>query len=324
MVGRGQRPESCRAYLQTLRTSDFLAPNLYGSGRGALTDSDRADDGVVSMHRICLAAALILSGSMSGLAQEPRRTPVLTEDAWSGPYVGVIAGAASGRGVTQSVVGCAANGFLCDPTHYPENGAALSAAAGGSTSRTTFTAGVLVGFNWRLGTFVYGLEADASALQLSATHGGSRSSLNLGLTNAGPAPVIATISSSAQIDGLATLRARAGYLVSPSLLVYATGGLALTKLTVSNAYTDDWQFNGGAIGGSRSSARAIGAAFGGGLEWSVARNWTLKAEYLHVNFGSHSTSGLVSVVQIPAARNTFDSSGKIRADLFRLGSTFSF
>ncbi|MDB5651596.1 MAG: porin family protein [Hyphomicrobiales bacterium] len=181
-----------------------------------MTDSDRADDGVVSMHRICLAAALILSGSMSGLAQEPRRTPVLTEDAWSGPYVGVIAGAASGRGVTQSVVGCAANGFLCDPTHYPENGAALSAAAGGSTSRTTFTAGVLVGFNWRLGTFVYGLEADASALHLSATHGGSRSSLNLGLTNPGPAPVIATISSSAQIDGVATLRARAGYLVSPS------------------------------------------------------------------------------------------------------------
>ncbi|MDB5643655.1 MAG: porin family protein [Hyphomicrobiales bacterium] len=274
------------------------------------------------MKRTCIAAALSLSASMPGLAQDHLRTPV--SEAWSGPYVGVVAGAASGRGATQSVVGCGVNGFLCDPVHYPENGAALGAAASGSSLHTSATAGVLAGYNWRSGLFVYGAEADASALHLSSNHGGSRSSLNLGLTNPGPVPVIATIGSSAKIDGLATLRARAGYLVAPSLLVYATGGVALTKLTVTNGYTDDWQFNGGAVGGSRSSARVFGAAFGAGLEWNVARSWTLRAEYLHASFGARSTTGDIFVVQVPAARNTFGSSGKLRADLFRLGSTFSF
>jgi opacity protein-like surface antigen len=108
------------------------------------------------------------------------------------------------------------------------------------------------------------------------------------------------------------------------LLAYATGGLAVTRLRVSNAYVDDWQFNGGALGASNSRSRAMGAAFGGGFEWSVARSWALKAEYLHVGFHSRTTSGMVSVVQVPAAQNVFRTSGKVTADLFRLGTTFSF
>lgn len=275
------------------------------------------------MRSVWLAAALVLSGSMPGWAQNSL-PPVSMADAWSGPYLGVIAGSAVGRGETRSVVGCGPSGFLCDPTHYPEYGAALSAAASGSTSRKSFTAGVLAGYNWRFGQSVFGVESDASALHLSSSNGGTRSSSNLGLTNPGPVPVIASVGSSAHIDGLATLRARAGYLVAPSLLAYATGGVALTKFAVSNVYTDNWQFNGGALGGAKSSARLFGPAFGGGLEWSVARRWTLKAEYLHANFGARSTMGDIYVVQVPAARNTFASSGKIKVDLFRLGSTLSF
>lgn len=274
------------------------------------------------------AGALVWPLGCSALADDVK-PPVAAHDAegdhWSGPYIGLIAGGATGRTSAASAVDCQVYGFLCDPIpQYLDYGALIGATASGSKSQAAFTAGASAGYNWRLGGFVYGVEGDVSSLRLSLTDRGSGSSLNLGLVNPGPVPVVFTSSATAQIDWLATLRARVGYLASPDLLIFATGGLALANLTVSNAYSDNWIYNGGGVGGSTAASNAKGYAFGGGAEWAMARGWTLKAEYLRIDFGPLRTSGAIYPAQIPSAGNPFTSSADLAANLFRVGLNYRF
>ena len=235
------------------------------------------------------------------------------------------AGGAEGQSSAKSTVNCDVFGFLCDPTpHYPQYGVLIGDTASGSKSQGAFAAGVSAGYNWRIDRFVYGVEADVTSLRLDLGDRGSGASLNLGLTNPGPVPVIFTAGARAQINWLATLRARAGYLVTPNVLVFATGGLALTDLCVSNSYSDNWVFNGGGVGGSKATSNVRGYAVGGGLEWAVAQGWTLKAEYLRVDFGSVTTSGPIYPVQVPSAANPFTSSADLTVNLVRIGFNHRF
>jgi outer membrane immunogenic protein len=287
-------------------------------------------------RRILFAAGAVICVTTCVLAKDAPRPvlktppPIVATDKWSGPYVGLVAGGADGHSSAASIVGCPSTGFLCDPVHYPQNGALLSATASGTKSIAAFTGGALGGYNWHLGGLLLGVETDVSYLRLRVSNGGSAASLNLGLVNPAPppsggtVPVVTTVSATAAIDWLATFRGRLGFVLSPDLLMYATGGLALTGLSVSNSYTDNWVFNGGALGSSTVTSTATGYAVGGGLEWSVRRSWTLRMEYLRVAFGSLTTSSMITVVQVPAAKNPFTSSANLTADLFRSGLSHKF
>ena len=150
---------------------------------------------------------------------------------------------------------------------------------------------------------MYGVEADVSSLNFSLTDRGSGASPNPGLNNnPGPVPLVFTASATARINWLATFRARVGYLLSADFLVYATGGLALTRLSVSNSYADNWIYNGGAFGNSSVASNAKGYVVGGGAEWAIARSWTVKAEYLRADFGSLTTSGIIVLSKFPRPR----------------------
>ena len=282
-------------------------------------------------RKIAVATIVLICAAPSVFAQDLARPAsvkpapsIVQNDKWSGSYVGLIAGVAYGRSSASSIVACPAGGFLCDPIQYANNGALLSATASGSKSEVAFNGGILAGYNWHLGRTVYGIEGDISALHLRLIKGGSAASLNLGLTNPGPVPVVATVDAAAEISWVGTFRGRVGYLVAPDLLAYATGGLALTRLSVSNSYTDDWVFNGGAVGNSRVISTALGYAVGGGTEWVIGRGWTLRAEYLRIGFGSRTTSGIIYVVQVPAAQNPFTSSADLTANLFKSGLSYKF
>lgn len=283
------------------------------------------------MRKMLVVAGTVLGflGGSALAADLPLKAPVKAgaapSDIWSGPYVGLTAGGAEGRTFAKSTVDCPPTGFICDPVHYPEYGALIGTTASGPKSQIAFTAGGSAGYNWRLDRVVYGLEADISSLHLSLTDRGSGASLNLGLVNnPGAVPVVFTASATAKINWLATLRARLGYLVSPDVLLYATGGLALTGLSVSNSYSDNWIYNGGGLGGSSVASNAKGWVVGFGAEWALARSWTLKAEYLRAGFGSLTTSGFIIPVQVPSAQNGFTSSANLTADLVRAGLNYRF
>src|SRR5581483_5332849 len=107
---------------------------------------------------------------------------------WEGLYVGLHVGA----NWQQATTNTAYNSPVSTVTH----------ASG-------FIGGGQVGYNWQHGTFVYGLEADASWL---TGKGKTANAKGKNATN--------------RIEWLATARARAGLAVGDTM-AYITGGLAL-------------------------------------------------------------------------------------------------
>ena len=215
--------------------------------------------------------------------------------AFTGGYVGLNAGAAWGNSRHTTDPGCvpaSANGVFCNASPDPTvvNGIAVAASGSGDLAPSGFTGGLQAGYNWRSGSFVFGGEADFGAFHLSRSVSptGVFPSAFLGTTYA--------LTESMSTEWIATIRGRLGMTVTPQLLLYATGGLAMTNFRFSSSYSDnaiDITLPGGAGSGSRSELKA-GWALGGGLEWMLHGRWSVKAEYLYVDFGSMNVAVPVS------------------------------
>lgn len=87
----------------------------------------------------------------------------------------------------------------------------------------------------------------------------------------------------AKLDLAGTVRARIGYLPTPRLLLYGSGGLAWgvvnTKLATTSLFTDE------ALQRLSGDVSHIGWAAGAGGEYSFADNLSIKAEWLYVGLG---------------------------------------
>lgn len=114
---------------------------------------------------------------------------------------------------------------------------------------------------------------------------------------------------------------RLGYVVAPSLLLYGTGGLATSNVTVANDYLDT--VNEGGRGSSSASKVVAGYAVGGGVEWAGADGWLVRAEYLHVALPSVDTQGEISIAGA-GAPNPFASEARLSANIVRAGLTHGF
>ena len=133
--------------------------------------------------------------------------------------------------------------------------------------------------------------------------------------------VAPTASFDQHIQWFVTLRPRVGMLVTPSALLYVTGGLA-----VAGIETD------GVISGLTGAGVPVSAAWshdstkwgwviGAGLEARLGGNWTGKIEGLYMDYGSvsGSTSLLTSA---PPLRFDYDS--KITDVVLRAGVNYHF
>ena len=126
-----------------------------------------------------------------------------------------------------------------------------------------------VGYNYQFANtgFVVGLEADFQGADLSGRSQGVGS-------NVGYFPVLSTRHS---IDWFGTVRGRIGYAVTPTILVYGTGGFAYGEASSRFTYLDTAGFWGQ---GSESDIRT-GWTAGGGVEWAFMPNLSAKIEYLY-------------------------------------------
>ena len=99
-----------------------------------------------------------------------------------------------------------------------------------------------------------------------------------------------------KLDWFATFRGRVGVTVTPSVLLYATGGGAWgeveTDLTLGTFTATGIPVS---LGSTRSTNR-FGWTVGAGIEAMFAANWSAKIEYLYLDMGSISNS-----VVLPAA-----------------------
>jgi outer membrane immunogenic protein len=91
----------------------------------------------------------------------------------------------------------------------------------------------------------------------------------------------------------AGLRARLGFLITPTFLIYGTGGAAWQQITATVTCNDALLCNG-TTGVSpftaAHSVTALGYSVGGGIEAMVANHWLLRAEYRYADFGTLQNS----------------------------------
>lgn len=258
------------------------------------------------------ASALALTVALSGAAQA--QSPVYN---WTGFYVGGNLGAIYGQPGTSSNADCfppaGVAGYICAPFTSKANAAQIAAIS--SKSGTSPTGGFQAGYNWQLQNLVAGFETDINAygLHLSQVTNAQFPVFGGGIT----AGTGYTLQTNVDSSWLLTARGRVGAAFS-NVLVYATGGLAVTQLRVSYTYSDAKLVNGAAS----DEKVKYGWTVGGGVEWVVANNWTLKAEYLYVSFGSVSATSLVGIS--PSYANLLTTSAHLNAQIARLGLNYHF
>ena len=264
-------------------------------------------------------AAVAFAQFASG-ADLPRKAPALAPPpppvvSWTGFYVGLNAGYAWGHSDHGSVFSCGGSIPLSSCTYdIPSNLAAVTAAATGSVNMNGFTGGGQAGYNWQAGTWIYGVEADFNAFNLK----GSRAA-------AGPFPAAFSsfaVGTSLDTDWLFTARARLGGLIAPTVLLYATGGLAVTELKLANTFADD--FRTPTFGASSHNDTKAGWTVGGGVEWMLLPRWTVKAEYLYVDFGSVSTTLVTNNAFALPFVNSMTTSAGLKANIVRAGVNYHF
>jgi outer membrane immunogenic protein len=179
----------------------------------------------------------------------------------------------------------------------------------GSMDPNGINGGVQLGYNWQVNSVVFGLEGDFQG----ANH---RDSLTLS------APLIpATATLEVKSDWFATLRGRIGYAFGP-FMPYVTGGVAFTQTKASLDASAP-----GAFVNVSTDKTTTGYAVGGGIEYTIGRNWSVKAEYLYLGFGTQTydfnlTAG-VPALGIAAA-GTFQADAKVHYDIARVGVNYRF
>lgn len=164
--------------------------------------------------------------------------------------------------------------------------------AQGNVDSSGFFGGIQLGYNAQFGNVVAGVEIDA---QLSGMRANS----------AGVVPIFAQ--TSASINWFGTLRGRLGYLITPNLLVYGTAGGAMTEVGYKWAAPAPLLMN--------ATNHRFGWTAGGGIEYAIDRNWSVKGEALYVSTGKNTVV------------NTFQTFSTIETQSFwaaRLGLNYRF
>ncbi len=251
-------------------------------------------------------------------------TPVQAQSsqpAFAGAYIGINAGAAWGSSGYSTNPGCvpdAINGVFCEAVPDPSeiNGGAVAASGTGNLSSSGFTGGFQAGYNWQSGNIVYGGEGDFGVFDLgaSANPAGVFPFAFLGTSYA--------LSESMSTQWLATLRAPVGYTVAPQLLLYATGGIAFTDFKFTSGYSDNAidSLNPGGTGFGKQSGVATGWTLGGGGEWLLDGPWSIKAEYLYLDFGS--TKIAVPTTNTATYAQTMQVEADLSAQVARVGINY--
>jgi outer membrane immunogenic protein len=190
--------------------------------------------------------------------------------------------------------------------------AALATSGVASMTQNGFVGGGQIGYDYQYHNFVFGVEADIQGSGIrgtSHTIGSASSSASFGYRGFGTESwnAIGGSTVNAGVDWFGTVRGRVGYLWTPTMLVYGTGGLtyggvyanvnsaAVAGVTQSFGGTSGMQIlqpfsppgaNYTFVGGGNKSQTLVGWNAGGGIEWMFMPNWSLKAEALYWNLGS--------------------------------------
>ncbi len=228
---------------------------------------------------------------------------------WTGFYLGVNAGANYGGNntlnTTPGPTSVAISELLGAVPPAAQTATGLLATVSNSSltlKNNGFLAGVEIGYDWRLSpSIVGGLAADINGVV------GSSGTASQTLS-AGGWPIAATGTTNAYkaFEYFGTVRGRLGYLATPGVLLYGTGGLAMAGVNMSTGVFVNETIGGVAFpvtGSSLYGDLRAGWVGGVGAEWMFAQHWSAKAEYLYYNTGTaHPIGGVPLQQTVPTLR----------------------
>jgi outer membrane immunogenic protein len=242
-----------------------------------------------------------------------KSAPAAPVPLWTGFYAGMNAGYAFG--ITDG----ASNYGWANPYAFSgyfdravsANSAASYALASSSPGRGIYQGGFIgggqVGYNYQYGQkIVLGFEADMQGAGIRGTGNANGFGPFTNSTN----PANGFINNNivqAGIDWLGTARGRVGYLITPTLQLYGTGGLAygsaFLNTRANSAYGGDngdpaavsssWNIVGTDTSHASKSQLLVGYVVGAGGEWMFMPNWSIKAEALYYNLGTQKVSNYI-------------------------------
>ncbi len=244
------------------------------------------------------AAAISTQASAADLTPRSRAagSPALS---WNGAYVGGDIGVRTNneRWTTENVPY-----FEGGPPNV-QNSAVLGTSA--------LRGAVHAGYNFQAGAIVVGLEGDYG-------FGRNKKSVADQPGTFEPYQFASPDSLKADLGWDASLRARLGFVAAPSLLLYATGGVAWQRASLSSTCFS----SGGWCVADRSesySKTLTGWTLGAGAEVMLASHWIGRLEYRHSDFGRFNASFYAD-----APIDAYSGSAKVKTDLVTLGLSYKF
>ena len=241
---------------------------------------------------MCVSAA-----QAADLQKKVVKAPVVAAPfTWSGFYVGVHAGAGSGKmqwsDFFDPVV--ANNNRVPGPdADYRLNGT----VAGGQ-----------IGYNWQVNSAVFGIEADASWAHITGFGRNSPAFPGNCLQQDGGCD--------SKIDSLGTITGRVGVAFDPVLL-YAKGGAAWVHEKHTVGHTDPLP---GFSYSATTSKTLWGWTIGGGAEFAVSPNWSARIEYNYIDIRDEQFTFSFSPPQFFGAAGTLEQ----RLHVIKLGVNYRF
>jgi outer membrane immunogenic protein len=228
---------------------------------------------------LSLATGTAMAADMRVKAPLYKAPPPVVAYSWTGCYIGGNAGWIGSRDSYDLTM---AGGFLAPFNLFSNPANRVGLEHSYQSSRSSGTAGLQAGCNYQVAPFVVGVEADInwSGLResISAAYGPTQPPANA---------VAHTETTGNDLKWFSTFRARAGFAWD-RVLIYGTAGLAATRIDSTTAvlygtgvgFLTNTSFNG------QVSVNRVGWTAGAGIEYAATDNWTFRAEYLYLDFGS--------------------------------------
>ena len=166
--------------------------------------------------------------------------------------------------------------------------------------------GVQTGYNYQFGAWVWGLETD---IQASGQTGGSTLSVF----------PLTTVTTDRKLEWFGTTRGRLGFLATPNVLVYGTGGVAYGQVKNSATITV------AGLGSATTTFKDVKAGWtaGGGIEGALGGGWSVKLEYLYMDLGKTEDTDIAPGVGITAQETWRFTDNIVRVGLnYKMGGGY--
>jgi outer membrane immunogenic protein len=254
---------------------------------------------------VVVAALVAVAAASPAFAADllPVKAPVVVEvPSWTQWYIGGEVGGKWGREDwgTDCIQGAASpSPFACGGAlhNLPIVGFAGAPDSSAAFRTSGVRAGVYLGATYQVApNWVMGFEGDYAWSDQSSSVTGIVGCSTRGCRGI---PLAIPVSAAPDSTGIAlkddfSVRLRGGYLVTPDILVYGTGGVAFQRVEGSmncvgnrNPVSPACFISTPPGGPSQTDASwRPGWTVGAGLEWKFAHNWLLRGEYRYADFGT--------------------------------------